>query len=92
MSDSPVNSVSVLRDLVILAIREGMPEDRALDTVTMNPARMLGVADRVGSLEPGKDADFIVFDGDPWDGRNKVIETYIEGELVFESNGPYLPD
>jgi imidazolonepropionase-like amidohydrolase len=92
MSDSPVNSVSVLRDLVILAIREGMPEDRALETVTMNPARMLGVADRVGSLEPGKDADFIVFDGDPWDGRNKVIETYIEGELVFESNGPYLPD
>ncbi len=91
MTDSPVNTVNTLRDLVILAIREGLPESRALETVTKNPAMILEVDDRVGSLEPGKDADFLIFDGDPWDGRNKVHATYIDGEKVFEADGPYLP-
>lgn len=91
ITDSPVNEIHTLRDLVILSIREGLPEDRALETVTINPARILGVDDRVGSLEPGKDADFLLFDADPWDGRSKVAETYIDGALVYESDGPYLP-
>jgi imidazolonepropionase-like amidohydrolase len=91
MTDSPVNTVDTLRDLVIIAIREGLSEERALETVTTNPAAILEVDDRVGSLEPGKDADFLIFDGDPWDGRNKVQATYIEGEMVFEARGPYLP-
>jgi len=91
MTDSPVNTVNTLRDLAILAIREGLPEDRALETVTMNAAGILEVDDRVGSLEPGKDADFLVFDGDPWDGRNRVQATYIDGEKVFQVDGPYLP-
>jgi imidazolonepropionase-like amidohydrolase len=91
ITDSPVNEVHTLRDLVILAIREGLPEDRALETITSTPAKILGVEDRVGSLEAGKDADFLVFDGDPWDGRNKVIATYINGEQVFASDGPFLP-
>lgn len=90
ITDSPVNPIQYLRDMVILAIREGLPEDRALETVTINPARVLGVDDRVGSLEPGKDADFLVFDRDPWDGRTKVQQTWIDGELVFEADGPYL--
>ena len=81
-----------LRDLVIFAIRDGLPEERALETVTINPARILGVEDRVGSLEPGKDADFILLNGDPWDARSKVVATLIEGEQVFASTGPYLPD
>ena len=92
ITDSPVNEVHTLRDLVILAIREGLPEEDALAMVTITPARILEVDDRVGSLEPGKDADFLVFDGDPWDGRNKVLETYIDGERVFAANGPYLPE
>ena len=91
MTDAPVNPIDNLRDLVILAIREGLPEDRALETVTTNPAMILGVEDRVGSLEPGKDADFLIFDGDPWDARNKVMATYIDGEVVHEDNGPYVP-
>jgi imidazolonepropionase-like amidohydrolase len=91
ITDSPVNEVHTLRDLVILAIREGLPESRALETVTVNPARILEVDDRVGSLEPGKDADFILFDGDPWDGRNKVAATYVDGERVFQADGPYRP-
>jgi len=91
MTDSPFNTIDALRDLVIIAIREGLSEDRALETVTANPAAILEVNDRVGSLEPGKDADFLVFDGDPWDGRNKVQATYIEGKKVFEADGPHLP-
>ena len=92
ITDSPVNEEHTLRDLVILAIREGLPEHRALETVTINPARILGVDDKVGSLEAAKHADFIVFDGDPWNGRTKVAETYIDGQQVFKAAGPYLPD
>jgi imidazolonepropionase-like amidohydrolase len=92
MTDAPVNPINNLRDLVIMCIREGLPEERALETVTINPARILGVDDRVGSLEPGKDADFLVFDGDPWDARNKVKQTYIDGQLAAEDTGPYIPE
>ena len=92
ITDSPFNPVQNLRDLVIFAIRDGLPEDRALETVTINPAGILGVEDRVGSLQPGKDADFILLDGDPWDARSKVVATYIDGEQAFESTGPYVPE
>jgi imidazolonepropionase-like amidohydrolase len=85
MTDSPFNPVHGLRDLVIMAIREGLPEHRALETVTINPAKLLGVSDRVGSLKKGKDADFLIFNGDPLDARKKVIQTYIDGNLVFEN-------
>ncbi len=92
MTDAPVDPVQHLRDMVIISIRDGLPEDRALETITINPAMILGVDDRVGSLEPGKDADFIVFDADPWDARNPVQATYIDGEKVFEWTGPWVPE
>lgn len=91
MTDSPFNPVHNLRDLVVFAIRDGLSQDRALETITINPAKILGVAERVGTLEPGKDADFVVFGGDPWDARNRVLETWIDGRKVFASEGPYLP-
>ncbi len=92
MTDSPFNPIHNLRDLAIMAIREGLNAADALATITINGARILGVDDRVGSLEVGKDADFLVFDGDPWDARNKVQATYIDGRQVFEADGPYIPD
>ncbi|MCY3415054.1 MAG: amidohydrolase family protein [Candidatus Heimdallarchaeota archaeon] len=69
---------------MISVISEGLPEDKALEIVTINPAKVLGVDDRVGSLKVGKDADFLIFGGDPLDARNPVLETWIEGVQVFK--------
>ncbi len=88
MTDSPFNPVHGLRDTLIMAIREGLPQEVALKTVTLNPAKILGVEHRIGSLEPGKDADFVIFDGDPLDARNKVLKTYIDGKIVYEYTEP----
>ncbi len=84
-TDSPVIPIWMLRDSVIVAIRHGLPADVALELVTINPAIVLGVDDRVGSLKPGKDADFVIWDNDPLDARSGVVQTYINGELVWEN-------
>jgi imidazolonepropionase-like amidohydrolase len=70
--------------LVDAAIAEGygMPANEILRAVTINPARVLGVADRVGSLEVGKDADVIVLDGPPLSMKTWVDRVYVNGELV----------
>jgi imidazolonepropionase-like amidohydrolase len=60
----------------------GMPQAEILRAVTINPARVLGVADRVGSLEAGKDADVIVLDGPPLSMKTWVERVYVNGELV----------
>ena len=91
MTDAPVDPVQHLRDMAIISIRDGLPQERALETITLNAAKILGVDDRVGSLEVGKDADFVVFESDPWDARNPVIATYIDGTKVFEYDGPWVP-
>ncbi|MHA2170696.1 MAG: amidohydrolase [Candidatus Kariarchaeaceae archaeon] len=82
-TDAPVVPIDGLRDTLIMAIRAGLPEDRALETITINPARVLELDDRVGSLKAGKDADFLIFNGNPLDGRNKVMQTYIDGKCVY---------
>lgn len=71
-----------------LAVRAGMDRDKALYAMTMAGARMLDVQDRVGSLEKGKDADFIVLSGDPLSVYTHVIETYVEGMKVFDRKKP----
>ena len=59
-----------------------MPEDAALQAVTINPAEIIGVADRVGSLEVGKDADVVVFSGHPFDYRTVAELVIIDGQVV----------
>lgn len=66
------------------AARYGLPFDAALATVTINAARVLGIADRVGSLEPGKHGDLALFDGDPFEYRSHACATVIEGVVVSE--------
>ena len=61
-----------------------MSEADVLRAVTLSPAEALGVADRMGSLEVGKDADVVVFDGDPLSIRTWASQVYVGGRLVYE--------
>lgn len=67
-----------------IALGHGMSEADVLRAVTLSPAEALGVADRMGSLEVGKDADVVVFDGDPLSIRTWASQVYVGGRLVYE--------
>ena len=71
-----------------LAVRAGMTRDGALRALTLANAKMLGLDDRVGTLEAGKDADFIVLSGDPLSVYTRVEQTWIEGAKVFDFADP----
>jgi len=70
-----------------LAVRAGLDEDEALKAITINAARISGIADRVGSLEPGKDADVLVLSGHPFDWKTTVERVYIDGALAHVARG-----
>lgn len=82
MSDHGVTPTQYLPIYAALSIKAGMDELEALKAITINPAEILGVDERVGSIEKGKDADLIIFSGDPLDIRSKVVEVYINGKQV----------
>lgn len=71
-----------------MAVRFGMSRDKALYGMTMAGAIMLGMEDRVGSLEAGKDADFVVLSGDPLSVYTHVEQTWVEGKRVFDRSNP----
>jgi imidazolonepropionase-like amidohydrolase len=68
-----------------MAVANGLPRMAALEALTIQAARLLGIDGRVGSLEPGKDADLVLFDGDPFEYTTHVCGVIIEGELVHET-------
>jgi imidazolonepropionase-like amidohydrolase len=67
-----------------LAVRGGMSREKALEALTLAGAEMLDLDERVGTLEVGKDADFVVLDGDPLSIYTHVLETWVEGRKVFD--------
>ncbi len=67
-----------------LAIRHGLKEEEAFKSVTINPAKFLGIDNQVGSLEAGKDADIVVWDGHPFSNLTSCVMTIIDGEVLFE--------
>jgi imidazolonepropionase-like amidohydrolase len=77
-----------LTDIFFLASlfkRGGLTTDQILSMVTNNPASMMGVGDRVGSLKPAADADFVVLSGRPFETGTRVLATYIDGKSVFNA-------
>ncbi|MFW5986109.1 MAG: amidohydrolase [Halanaerobiales bacterium] len=84
MSDHPVIPTYNLPLYAALAVKAGMPEQDALRAITINPARILGVDDRIGSLEAGKDADLVIFDGNPLQINTGVETVIINGEIIEE--------
>lgn len=85
ITDHPVIPIQYLPLCAGLAVREGMDYDTALRAVTITPARILGLDDRIGSLKKGKDADFSIFDGDPLTLSAKPLAVLIDGKAVYDS-------
>jgi imidazolonepropionase-like amidohydrolase len=66
-----------------LAVRDGLDPDTALRAITVNPARVLGLDDRIGTLETGKLGDLVLWSGDPLDAMQRAQRVFIEGRQVF---------
>jgi imidazolonepropionase-like amidohydrolase len=71
-----------------LGVRAGMSREKALSAVTLAGARMLQLDTRIGSLERGKDADFVILSGDPLSVYTRVEQTWVEGRKVFDLENP----
>jgi imidazolonepropionase-like amidohydrolase len=87
-TDDDINSSRFILREAALAVRGGMSEEGALRALTINAAQMLDLGDRVGTLEKGKDADFILLSGPPFSVYTKVLETWIDGKKVFDRSDP----
>ena len=83
-TDAPVVPQHHLDVCVGLAVREGFPADDALAAVTRVPAEVLGIDDRVGTLEPGTDADLAVWDGVFYENGTRTRHVFVDGEHVFD--------
>ena len=82
-TDHPVVPVHLLPLQAALAVKEGMDREAALRAVTINPARIMRVSDRIGSLAAGKDADLVIWSGDPFDVMSRAEAAYIGGREVY---------
>jgi imidazolonepropionase-like amidohydrolase len=84
ITTSNQTSASELRFAAEIASRGGLARKDALKAITLSAARILGVADRVGSLAPGKDADFVVYNSHPLEPGSSVVATWIDGDVVYK--------
>jgi len=82
-TDHPVVPINFLAHQAALSVKHGLDRDTALRALTINPARIVGVDDRLGSIEPGKDADLVIWSGDPLDVLSRVTRALIDGEEIY---------
>jgi imidazolonepropionase-like amidohydrolase len=82
-TDHPVVPIHFLIHQATLAVKEGLDRTVALRSVTINPARVIGCADRLGSLEAGKDADVVIWSGDPLDVMSRAEIAYQNGREIY---------
>jgi imidazolonepropionase-like amidohydrolase len=95
-TDHPVVPINFLVHQATLAVKEGMSREDALRAITVNPARIMGLDDRVGALRPGLDGDMVIWDGDPLDVMSRALQVLVSGVPVYEyrdgsgqTNSPY---
>lgn len=79
MTDHPVVPINLLSLSASLVVKGGLPEEEALKAITINAAKLLNIDDRVGSLEPGKDADIIITDKPIFDPNHQIEKVFVNG-------------
>jgi len=84
-TDHPIALIEYLPLCAGLAVKHGLPMEEGLKALTINPARICRVEDRVGSLRPGKDADIAVFSGNPMEVFTRTLYTIIDGNIVYRA-------
>ena len=82
-TDHPVIPINFLIHEASLAVKEGLDPVVALESLTINPAAMLGLDDRVGALAPGRDADFVLWTQDPLELDARASRVFVDGREVF---------
>jgi imidazolonepropionase-like amidohydrolase len=82
-TDHPVVPINFLAHQAALSVKHGLDRDTALRALTINPARIIGIDDRLGSIEPGKDADLVIWSGDPLDVLSRVTLALMNGEEIY---------
>jgi imidazolonepropionase-like amidohydrolase len=82
-TDHPVVPINFLIHQATLSVKEGLDPVTALRAVTINPARIIGCEDRIGSLEPGKSADVVIWSGDPLDVMSRAERAFIAGREIY---------
>src|SRR6266851_1815167 len=86
-TDHPVVPVNFLAHQAALAVKDGLDRETALRALTINPARIAGIDDRLGSIEPGKDADLVIWSGDPLDVLSRAVRVFIDGAEIYSYSG-----
>lgn len=84
-TDHPVSLIASLPLCAGLAVKAGLPMEEGYRSITIYAAKICGVADRVGSLEVGKDADIAIFTGNPMEIFTETLYTIIDGKIVYEA-------
>jgi imidazolonepropionase-like amidohydrolase len=82
-TDHPVVPIDFLVHQATLAVKEGLDEETALRSITVNPAEILGLDDRVGALKPGLDGDIVIWSGDPLDVMSRALRVFLGGREVY---------
>lgn len=90
-TDHPVSLIQSLPLCAGMAVKAGLSMEEGLKAITINAAKICGVADRVGSLEVGKDADIAIFDGNPMELFTRTLYTIIDGKMVYDAVSVLYP-
>jgi len=83
-TDDPVTESRFFLRTASIPVRGGLPPAVALKAITLTPAKAMHLDHRLGSLDPGKDADFVILSGPPFSVYTRVLRTYIDGNKVFD--------